>query len=390
MRLLAVLPRFPFPLEKGDKLRAYHLLKGLSKDHELYLFALSDQPVEKQHFDEVASFCQEVVVFQQSKASIAAHLLRKWVQGWPLQMGYYYQSSAAKQLQSFVDRIDPDRIYFQLLRTAGYAQLFPGYAKTIDYMDAFAAGMQRRAEQSKGVTKWIWQSEANRLKAWEAKVYPWFDQHTVITQHDADLIHRPANSSIKVVSNGIDLDYFKPKPQVRKDIDLIFAGNMSYAPNVKAAQYLVNEIAPLLYRDFPDLSIALVGTDPHPSVQRLESNHVTVTGWVDDITDWYARAKIMLAPMQIGAGLQNKLLEAMAMGLPTVTSPLAQKAMPRQTEDFVGVADQPSDYADRVMQLLTDQNRLDTLGKAGQAYVRETHNWERIATDLSRYLSTAR
>lgn len=388
MKILAILPRFPYPLEKGDKLRAYHLLKGLSSRHKVSVFALSDRTVTKSHYQAVDAFCEEVHVFHQRKWSIVLQVIHRWLKGWPLQMGYYYHPSAAKQLSKVVDTLQPDRLYFQLLRTAAYATEFTSYPKTLDYMDAFAAGMQRRAMQATPPLKWVWQSEYKRLRTWEEKVYPWFDQHTVITEQDAHLIHRPSDTPIQVISNGIDLDYFQRNPKAGKDIDILFAGNMSYAPNVQAARYIVEEILPLLLPQFPSLSVALVGTDPHPSVVHLAGPHVQVTGWVDDITHWYARAKIMLAPMQIGAGLQNKLLEAMAMGLPTITTPLAQQAMPGETTSFVGVAAQPDEFALRITPLLLDDSLREKYGRAGQAYVQEAHNWDKICAKLSRYIET--
>lgn len=387
MKILAVLPRFPYPLEKGDKLRAYHLLKGLAKDHEIAIFALSDKAVSAEDKAAIETFATEYQVFRQDNIGIATQTVKGWLRGWPLQMGYYYHPLAARQLKAFVKFFKPDRLYFQLLRTAIYAKDFPTYPKTLDYMDAFAAGMQRRAQQSTLPIKWIWQNEYARLKRWEATVYPYFDQHTVITTQDEQLINRPSGKPIKVISNGIDLAYFQPNPAVEKDIDIIFAGNMSYAPNVQAAKFIVQSILPLLLPSHPSISIAFVGTDPHPSVQQLAGPHVQVTGWVDNIAEWYNRSKVMLAPMQIGAGLQNKLLEAMAMGLPTVTTPLAQQAMPKETIDFVSVAQEATEFATTLTTLLASASLRDEYGKAGQAYVRHFHNWKLISADLGKYLS---
>lgn len=387
MRILAVLPRFPYPLEKGDKLRAYHLLKGLAKDHEVAIFALSDKAISVADQAAIASFASEYQIFRQHNLGIATQTVKGWLSGWPLQMGYYYHPLAARHLKAFVKFFRPDRLYFQLLRTAIYAKDFPTYPKTLDYMDAFAAGMQRRAQQSSFPFKWVWQSEYERLKKWEAAVYPYFDQHTVITAQDEQLINRPIGKPIQVISNGIDLAYFQPNPAIQKDIDIIFAGNMSYAPNVQAAKFIVQSILPLLLSSHPSISIAFVGTDPHPSVQQLAGPHVQVTGWVDNIAEWYNRSKIMLAPMHIGAGLQNKLLEAMAMGLPTVTTPLAQQAMPKETRDFVSVAKEAPEFAATITNLLASTSLRDEYGKAGQAYVLHHHNWQTISTELGNYLS---
>lgn len=388
MKLLAILPRFPYPLEKGDKLRAYHLLKGLSRHHDIYLFALTDQPVKRSHLQEVASFCAGVEVYRQRWSGIAWHMLTSWLQGWPLQMGYYYHPNALRQLRQFTERVQPDQLYFQLLRTARYAKALPDLPKTLDYMDAFAAGMQRRAKNTKGPTRWIWQIEYQRLKQQEEAVFHWFDRHTVITKQDQQLIHHPDKEQIKVVSNGIDLHYFQlPNPSPEKDVDILFAGNMSYAPNVRAAQFIAEKVVPLLRPAFPQLRVALVGTDPHPQVKQLAGKGVEVTGWVENIAYWYARSKVMFAPMEIGAGLQNKLLEAMALKLPCVTSPMAREAMDSATHDFVPVAEEPEKYATVLADLLEDAAKRKALGEAGYHYVTRHHDWDAISERLHHYLT---
>lgn len=385
MRIGAILPRFPFPLEKGDKLRAYHLLKGLSRFHEIHLFAFSDQPVPSAAEDALATFTSSITVIPQRPWQLPGKLVRAWWRKMPLQCGYYYSPAHQRQLHQWLHTVQPDHLYFQLLRTAPYAAGL-SIPATIDYMDAFAAGMQRRASTTHSPLRWLWQWEANRLKAWEKKVFPWFVHHTIISSQDRNLIHHPEHRSIQVITNGIDLEYFQHR-NVAKDFDLVFAGNMAYPPNIRAAQLLAKTIVPQLLPVFPNLKLALVGTHPPAAVRHLANDHVTVTGWVDDIAAWYARAKVMVAPMEIGAGLQNKLLEAMAMGLPCITSPLAQRAMAPVTAKFVGVANDAQQYVAKITTLLQDDELRHSLGEQGRGYVTKAHNWNNISKQLHEIIS---
>lgn len=382
MKLLAVLPRVPYPLEKGDKLRAYYLLRTLAEEHEVMLFCLTDKPVSQDTIDHLQSWCKEVVIFRQSKISIATNVLRGILLGEPLQVGYYFNLRAFKALKQLADRIQPDHAFFQLLRTARYAKALPHTPKTLDYMDAFSQGMKRRAQQTAPPLRWVWRYESRRLAAFEKKAFPWFDHHTVISEQDRSFINHPQRDQIQIITNGIDLERFDAYPH-SKDIDLIFTGNMAYPPNVLASRFIVNEIMPLLLDDFPGLKVALVGTDPVSAVRELASDHVLVTGWVDEMSDYYARSRILLAPMQIGAGLQNKILEAMALKLPCVVSPIAHRAMNADTKSFITVCETPQEYATVLSELLTHPERQAQRGEAGYEYVRTYHNWQQIGKKLA-------
>lgn len=386
MKILAVLPRLPYPLEKGDKLRAYHLLKALAARHEVYLFALSDKPVAADDVAALETFCKAVRWHRLTKAGIAGQVASAFFSGRPLQAGYFYHPAAHRALKAFAAEVQPDHLYFQLVRTARYAEGMPPVPKTLDYMDAFAQGMARRALRSYGPLRWLWQMEAGRLARMEQDVFGQFALHTVISAQDRSYIHHPDRDQIRVLTNGIDLKAFTPRPSTAKDIDLIFTGNMSYPPNVLAAEYLVQKVLPLLLPTYPNLRLALAGTNPHKRVRALAGPQVEVTGWVDEISAYYARARVLVAPMEIGAGLQNKLLEALAVGLPCLTSRMAQQAMDKATALFVLTADNPQDYAAQIASLLDNPSVCEELGKQGRAYVEAHHNWGKLGEQLGGWM----
>ncbi len=386
MRIVALLSRFPYPLEKGDKLRAFHLLRELAAYHEIHVFALSEETISKEQIQAI-SWATSVEVVTLSRPAILRALALNVTGSTPFQAAYFHHPAAKKRLASYIQQVQPDHIYCQLLRMALYVKDYPDVPSTIDYMDAFAAGMKRRMQQSKGMEKLAARIEYRRLARFEEQVFSWFQYHTIISEQDKHLIHHKDNDRIQVVSNGIDTDFFSPVDGNR-DVDIMFCGNMSYPPNVRAAIRLVKDILPVIDQTIPNVQVAIIGTDPTPEVQSLAGERVTVTGWVDDTRVWYNRARIMAAPMDIGAGLQNKLLEAMAMGIPCVTTPLAAQAMHTALQAQLSVHENNVYFAEACCRLLLNDAERTTTGNEARRLVEKYHKWSSMATQLSKLWSS--
>lgn len=381
MKILVVLPRFPYPLEKGDKLRAYHQLRILSQSHELYLVALNEGAPSAEAMEKVSPFCKEVHVVQLTMASRLFHTAAAFFKGLPFQCGYFYKEEAQRVVNELVARVNPDRIYCQLVRVTEYVKDFP-IKKILDYQDVLSKGMQRRAEKSSLVKKWFFNSEARRLARYEKKIFSFFDEKVIITEVDRDLISHPANDQIHVVANGVDFHQYRHQ-DVQKNYDLIFSGNMSYAPNIEAAKYLVKEVMPLLWQEYPNLTLALCGAHPAPAVRALAERRVIVTGWVDSMADYYAQSRIFIAPMHLGTGLQNKLLEAMSMKLPCITSTLAGKPLKGiENGKEILICNTTTGFVDAVKALLENEEAYANIAENGFQFVSRNYNWENVNRQL--------
>ncbi|MFM7731015.1 MAG: glycosyltransferase, partial [Flavobacteriales bacterium] len=236
----------------------------------------------------------------------------------PYQVHYFYQWNAARKIQRAIEHIKPDCIFAQLVRTAEYVKEFHHIPKALDYMDALSVGLQRRADASPYWMRWIIQEEQRRVEAYEHTIFEYFDRHFIISKQDQQRIRHPKNSSITILANGVDTTFFEPRAPQEPSVDLLFTGNMGYMPNIMAAERLVLRIVPLVRQVFPEVRVLIAGAEPSPRVQRLTSANVEVTGWVEDIRNAYQRARIFIAPMEIGSGMQNKLLEAMSIAVPVV------------------------------------------------------------------------
>ena len=381
MKLFVVLPRVPYPLEKGDKLRAFNQLKILSKQHDIYLFALNDTVLHEDAVNILSSFCTEVHIFNLPKSGIFWNMARFFFSGKPLQCGYFYNSKAQSEIDRLIAEIKPNHIYAQLIRTTEYVKNQP-IKKTLDYQDVFSKGIFRLMERSPFWKRWLLAFEYKRLAKYESAVFQYFNNKTIITGVDKDLIQHPNRNEIAVVPNGVDFELFSPI-ECEKKYDLIFTGNMSYMPNVFAAEYIVNELLPLLITKYPNIRIVLCGANPSSRVRQLQSENVTVTGWVENMQEYYAQSRIFIAPMELGTGLQNKLLEAMAMKIPCITSLLASLPLRAVNRENVMICGSASEYVHAVEALLSQPQLYEQIADGGCKFVRENYNWEHTTLILN-------
>ncbi|MDP7435822.1 MAG: glycosyltransferase, partial [Flavobacteriales bacterium] len=324
MKVLVMSSRIPFPLEKGDKLRLFHQLKHLSKEHEVILCCLSSKDASLEQKEALSPWVHELHVYRLSWMRRLWRMAWAWASDKPFQVVWFTEPRVQRQIRDLSVRCAPDVIYGQLVRCAEYVKDLHEVPKVLDYMDALSAGMHRRANNETRLFmkayQWLLRTEGTRLARYESRVLDYFDGATIISRNDRLLIPHGDRDRIQLVPNGVDLSTFSPAESAPEgDPVLLFTGNMSYAPNVDAAHHLVEHILPLVKH--PHVRVVLAGAQPKASVQALASNRVTVTGWVDDIAAEYRAATLFVAPLRIGTGLQNKVLEAMAAEVPCVLSP---------------------------------------------------------------------
>ncbi len=381
MKIFVLLPRIPYPLEKGDKLRAFNQIKQLAKHNEIVLCALNDNAKvsEQDAFHALQPYCQSISFISINKAQILLGLVRAFFKGLPLQCGYFYNRKAAKRIDMLITKHKPDMLFGQLLRVAEYIR-HKNIPKALDYQDIFSYGMKRRADIASPVTRPIYDMEYRRLKRYEAAIFNDFDVRSIISEPDRALFPHERRNEILIVPNGVDHDYFKPQEKEKK-YDLVFTGNMSYPPNVNAVEYLAHEIMPIVWKTLPETKLYIAGATPDPKVKKAASARIIVSGWLDDIRDAYAESRIFIAPMRIGTGLQNKLLEAMSMRLPAITSPLANASLGAKPDEEILVGDNAETLAQHILTLLTDKEKADHIAQAGFDFTNRVYDWGK-ATEI--------
>lgn len=382
-KLVMILSRFPFPLEKGDKLRAYHQLKELSKHYSITLIATTDEAINKNSIDEIRKYCKTIYIIKLNKISIAFNLLLQFLTNKPFQTGYFFSSKNKARIKSIIKDLKPDHIFCQLIRVTEYVKNYHDCPKTIDYMDALSKGMERRALKAPFYSKWIFEMEATRLMEYERKIFDYFEHHIMISEQDKNYILHPDRKNILCIPNGVDNKFFE-KISIKKDAEIVFVGNLSYAPNIEASQFLIQKILPYFTNKNPDFKLLISGASPSFILKKLckENNNIELTGWVKDIRTSYARGKIFVAPMMIGTGMQNKLIEAMAMGIPCITSTLANNAINGIDQESIIVANTEEEYVLAVESLLTDEELYNKIAIGGQNLVKTNYNWESTTQKL--------
>lgn len=375
MKVLILASRFPYPIEKGDKLRLYHQIIGLAKEHEVHLVAISEKRVAKEDLDHIQSLCASVHVLKINTSVSRFIALKAFVNGLPFQVTYFFRNKWRKRIEEIADGIRPDMVYCQLIRMAEYAKGL-SYPKVLDYMDAFSLSTKRRSDHDHFFAKVFYSLECEKLRDYEQTVSSFFDYSTVISEQDKKhlLRYNPLlEDRLMVVSNGLDAEYFTPTP-TKKSFDIVFVGNMGYRPNILAAGYLIKKVKPLLDRK---LTYQIAGARPTRSIRKLASDRVNVTGWMNDIRDAYNNSIIFVAPIFTGAGQQNKIMEAMSMGLPCITTAIVNESIDGIHGEHLFIAKDEVEFAGIIRDLMADELLRAKIGNAARLFVKQRFSWEK-------------
>lgn len=385
MKLVVLTSRVPYPLEKGDKLRIFHQIKHLSHSHEICLICLNDS-TEEIDTSVLKQFVSELHIIQLSKWKIPFRMLFAFFHHLPFQVLYFLEQKNKKKIEDIIQQFQPNQIYCQLIRTAEYIKDLIQYDKSIDYMDAFSAAAMRRAETEKGVRKLFWKIEFDRVKKYERGIFDYFKHHAIISHQDRNLLAIPSNKDIDIVPNGVDTAHFRNLNSTKK-FDLVFAGNMNYPPNIAAAIFLAKEILPIVSIQFPNVTLLIAGANPSQDVLELANDQITISGWMNDIREAYCESRLFVAPMFIGAGMQNKILEAMSSELPVITTSLAAEAFPEKNLSKLIEANSAFEFAKAIQYYLLNENAQTNDGKSNRLYVEEKYSWNISNKKLDQCLS---
>lgn len=387
-KVVILTSRFPYPLERGDKLRIYHHIRLLAERCDIYLFSLSDKTVSEKDIAHLESLCREVHVQYVRKVDIGIALLSGIFSRLPFQVHYFLRTGIKHDYQSKIRSINPDVVYCQLLRMAGYAAGLP-FPKALDYMDTFSLGMKRRILNSPWWQRPLLKLELARLTRYERNLFPLFESHSIISKQDKEALPLEDPSSIFTIPNGVDTEFFCPDPQLSPSEDIVFVGNLGYFPNVEASKLLALEILPGVNKVLP-CSLVLAGARPASEVKLLEAEqNVFLTGWLDDIRDGYRRGKVFVAPLFAGSGQQNKILEAMSMGIPCIVTKIVNEAIGGTHGENLFVAESIQEFIDLTIRLLQEEELRTHMGQKAREFVKATYDWASVGDQVLSFLDEA-
>jgi sugar transferase (PEP-CTERM/EpsH1 system associated) len=386
MRILFLCHRLPYPPKRGGKIRPFNMIRHLARRHEVTVATLARSAAELAEGRDLASHCHEVHVGRISIPAGWGRFALHAASPFPSTFGYFHSPTLARTVRRLLATRDFDAILVHCSSMGPYVAGHRGCRKIMDFGDADSEKWLEYAANAPFPV-----SAAFRLEGWKVRRYErWlgamFDACSVNAPREREILAPYVTTPIHVIPNGVDLDYFRPgraPGQAYAPHRLVFTGNMSYKPNVEAVHHLVAEILPRVRATFPDVELHIVGMDPTPAVRRLaDGNRVVVTGRVDDVRPFLDAAAVSVAPLRVARGLQNKVLEAMAMRVPVVASPAAFNGISAVADRDLVVADAPDRFAAAVVRLLGDLARREEVAAAGLACVKRNHDWGTLLARL--------
>lgn len=374
MKIIVISPRFPYPLEKGDKLRLYYHIKHLSFEHQVVLISLYDNEVKNEDIEHIREFVSELYLFKLSKLTIAKNLLKAFFSKLPFQVHYFFDKAIKKDIDDIIKKENPDIIYNQLIRTAEYTK-YLDYFKVIDYMDSFSEGMRKRIKTSFFPFNILYKEEYKRLKRYESDIFAYFQKHLIISEQDKNIFEKKIREKLIILPNGVNTQYFSPM-RVNKKYDIGFVGNMGYRPNILATVFLANSILPALKKENKNIKVLIAGARPAWRVKKLQDKNIDVSGWIEDIRVAYSEIKVFVSPIFTGIGQQNKILEAMAMEIPVITTSTVNNAIGAEDGKNILIADNKDEFYYSIAKILHDPILAQSIGDEARQFILENYNWD--------------
>jgi len=393
--LLYVGHRLPYPPNKGDKLGSYHFLTHLAAKHRIYLGVFVDDPDDWQHLDVLRGICAEVqaVPLDPSRAKLKS--AQGLLTGEPLSLPYYRSRALHAWCQDLAKRVKLDATVVFSAAMAQYAQALPDLPMLVNFADVDSAKWSEYAKTHRWPMSWVYGREGRKLLAYEQQVARKASCSFFVTANETALFRQLSpglNATLDVLGNGVDADRFspdpgRPSPYAPGELAVVFTGAMDYWPNVDAVCWFAEEALPQLRERFPDLHFYIVGRSPTSAVQALAAKPgVIVTGTVPDVRPYLQHAAAAVAPLRVARGIQNKVLEAMAMGRPVVVARSCAEVIEATDGAELVTAETVPDYVERLSELLQDPQRSEQIGAAGRRCVQSRYSWDAHLSAVDRHL----
>ena len=387
--ILYLCHRIPYPPNKGDKIRSFNEIKFLSRTHTIDLITLADDPEDMKYAETLQRYCRQVAVFPLNKKMATLKGVLSMIKGQSISQGYFYdqefqnafdRQTAAQKYDTLVCFSSPMAEY--VFKAASKKQ---DIAQTLimDLCDLDSDKWNQYADKKSFPFNWVYKREAVQLLSFEKKINQNFNKTVFVSQKEAELFRKyyPDAKNIDIIPNGVDHGYFNPENTVRLEEATVpvisFFGAMDYYANVDGALWFAQKILPLIKEKIPTVVFYIVGSNPDAKLKALTADPgIKVTGFVADIREYYAQARVCVIPLRIARGVQNKVLEAMAMEKAIVTTTPAVQGVSVFDKSVLNIQDQPEPFADQVISLLQDAHLRQKMGKAARQHIKENFNWE--------------
>lgn len=370
--------RVPFPPDRGDKIRSYHMLRHLAERGRVHLAAFADN-VRDMDRPELAAVTASRAIVRRAKPQLVA-AMQALASGRPLSLTAFDDAAMHKAVQGVLAREPIDTIFVFSSQMAQY--LPPGFGGRVimDFVDMDSAKFAAYAEAARPSMRWVYAREARLLQRFEQAIAARVDASLFVSEAEAALFRRATGAErVQAIENGIDTLLYDPAAAFPAmdggNALIVFTGQMDYRPNIEAVTWFAEAILPRVRGAHPEARFAIVGRNPSEAVKALARHAgVTVTGEVADVRGWLAAAAVVVAPLKLARGIQNKVLEAMAMARPVVASSAAAEGIDHG--GTIAVAATAADIEEAVVRLLADREEGAALGCDARARVIARYGWD--------------
>lgn len=395
--VLFLVHRLPYPPNKGDKVRSYHLLKHLAARHRVFLGTFVDDPQDMAFVATVRAMCADMHVSSLNPTLAKLRSMLALVDGRPLSLAYYADSAMRNWVNRTCAKHPMDAIVVFSSAMGPYAEQISasdGCPMLVDFVDVDSAKWAQYASKHRWPLSWVYSREGTQLLRYERRLAKRARQSFFVTDNEVSLFNRLAPEcadTVLAVGNGVDAQFFSPdkgrsNPYADGEIAIVFTGAMDYWPNIDAATWFAADMLPQLRRWDARIRLYVVGRSPAPAVLALASDGVVVTGTVVDVRPFLQHAAVVVAPMRVARGVQNKILEAMAMGRPVVAAAECVDAISARAGQELIAARSVREYVDAIQRLVTHADDADRIGAAGRACVVERFSWDAHLSRIDRFL----
>ncbi|HKX03988.1 MAG TPA: TIGR03087 family PEP-CTERM/XrtA system glycosyltransferase [Methylomirabilota bacterium] len=393
MKILFLCHRLPYPPKRGGKIRPFNMIRHLARNHEVTVATLARTATELAEGRELEQHCHALHVSRVPAYAGWGRFALHALSGYPSTFGYFYSPELARTVERLLDTKHFDAILVHCSSMGPYVASHRGCRRIMDFGDADSEKWFEYSHTAPWPLSLAFRLEGRKVRSYERRLGAEFDACSVNAPRERDVLRTYVPTPIHVISNGVDLEYFRSR---RAPSDtyvphrLIFTGNMSYRPNVDAVGHLVADVLPRVRQQVPGVGLYIVGMDPTPAVRKLaDGDRVVVTGRVEDVRPYFEDAAVAVAPLRVARGLQNKVLEAMAMRVPVVASEAAYQGITAVSGRDLMVAADAEGFARAVVRLLREPETRERYAAAGRACVEENHNWDRLLFRLEELVTAS-
>ncbi len=379
MKILFITPRLPYPPHGGDKLRAFNFIKYLSRKHTIYLISFIESEKELEYIVPMKEFCANVEVILLRPIQSYFNCLLYSLSLTPFQVAYYRDRRMRDKITEVINGEKIDGVYVHLLRMAQYVKDNKEINRILDLTDALSLSLQRSLKFRSHLFFLFYLAEWLKISIYEPRIIKHFNRCILVSNVDKEASKSLEGAdNISIIPNGVDFEYFKPTGKEYSRNSIVFIGNLHSFPNKDAVLYFCRDIFPFIKKEIPDIKFYIVGINPPNKILELaKDKNVIITGGVDDSRPYLSDAAAMVCPIRVATGMQNKILEAMAMGLPVISTSIATLWMDKKEDSGVLIADTPAEFAKKVTEVIKDKNLREKLSISGRKLIVESYDWHK-------------